>query len=326
MIENIHFLRPAWLLVLPLVAVTWWLIRRRETAPSRPGSMIAPHLAAALTIGSHRAGALRPVDVIAIMLVIGFAGVAGPAWDRQSSPWYSETAPLVIALEVTDSMRSNDVLPTRLDRARIKILDLVGARTGARTALIAYAGSAHIVIPPTTDIDVIKPFLEGLDPAIMPVAGTSPAAVLPLAEDLLGSEPGSLLFVNDGFDDDDVSILGELADQPDAPVLAALVFGTNAGGLALMPDGNPVMGSAGARLDTRVDSKLLDRVASRSGMLVQRASHGDADIGRLLRGLESRLSRMEDPDAVWIDRAWWFVPPAMLLFLFWFRRGFTLCS
>ena len=70
-------------------------------------------------------------------------------------------------------MRSNDVLPTRLERARIKILDLVAARTGARTALIAYAGSAHVVIPPTTDIDVIKPFLEGLDPAIMPVSRSS---------------------------------------------------------------------------------------------------------------------------------------------------------
>ena len=54
-----------------------------------------------------------------------------------------------VAIEVSDSMRSNDVQPTRLDRARFKVLDLIAARTGSRTALIAYAGTAHVVVPPS---------------------------------------------------------------------------------------------------------------------------------------------------------------------------------
>ena len=55
------------------------------------------------------------------------------------------------------------------------------ARTGSRTALIAYAGSAHIVVPPSTDLAVLQPFLESLDPLIMPEPGANAAAVLPLA-------------------------------------------------------------------------------------------------------------------------------------------------
>jgi Ca-activated chloride channel family protein len=95
---------------------------------------------------------------------------------------------LVIAIEVSDSMRSNDLQPTRLDRARFKVMDLVAARTGSRTALIAYAGSAHIVVPPSTDSEVLQPFLESLDPVIMPSPGANAGNVLPLAQALLGEQ------------------------------------------------------------------------------------------------------------------------------------------
>ena len=57
----------------------------------------------------------------------------------------------------------------------MKILDLIDQRTGARTALIASAGTAHVVLPPTTDASVLKPFLESLDPLIMPAPGASAA-------------------------------------------------------------------------------------------------------------------------------------------------------
>ena len=70
-------------------------------------------------------------------------------------------------------MRANDLQPTRLDRARFKVLDLIEQRSGSSTALIAYAGSAHILMPPTKDLNVVKPFLESLDPAIMPEPGAA---------------------------------------------------------------------------------------------------------------------------------------------------------
>ena len=166
--------------------------------------LASPHLRDALTVNRSDHARIRPVDGVAITAVLIAIAAAGPTWSKQQSPWFAETAPLVVAIEVSDSMRANDLLPTRLDRARFKVLDLVAARTGSRTAIIAYAGSAHIVVPPSTDIDVIKPLLESLDPAIMPLGGAAATAVLPLAESLLGDEAaiGTVLFVNDGFDFD----------------------------------------------------------------------------------------------------------------------------
>ncbi len=324
--ELFQFLRPLWLLALPLLALLWWLVRRREAAGAQRVTLVAPHLQAPLTVNRDARRGFRPVDSAITALIVATIAAAGPTWSKQPSPWFAETAPLVIAVEVSDSMRSNDLLPTRLDRARFKMLDLIRERTGSRTALIAYAGSAHVVMPPTKDVDVIKPFLESLDPAIMPAQGANAAAVLPLAQDLLGDEAaiGTLLFVNDGFDPADIAPLAEFAAQSRAPSISALVVGADSGGVALMPDGSPVMGAGGGRLDTSIDAAVLRRISSEAGISVVRAATGDADVRQVLRHIDSNLRAAEDPESRWRDQAWWLLWPALLLSLFHFRRGWTM--
>lgn len=326
MIEVLHFLRPLWLLALPAVVLVWWLVRRRDSKRADVGTFVAPHLREALTINRDARKGIRAVDGVALAMVFVSVAASGPTWSKQASPWFAETAPLVIAMEVTDSMRSNDLQPTRLDRARFKVLDLVAARTGSRTALIAYAGSAHIVVPPSVDIEVLKPFLESLDPAIMPEPGSRASNVLPLAQTLLGDEAsvGTLLFVNDGFEASDIAALADFAGRPGTPSLAALVVGTDAGGVALLPDGSPVMAAGGGRLDTSIDTSLLRRAGSEANISVVRAGAGDADIRQLLRTIQSNLKHADDPDAQWLDQAWWLLWPAALLSLLWFRRGWTM--
>ena len=321
-----HFLRPWWLLSVPAIALVWWLVRRRESRRANVGEWVAPHLRAALTVNQGSSSGWRPVDFACTSALAMALAAAGPTWSKQPSPWFTETAPLVVAIEVSDSMRANDVQPTRLDRARFKLLDLVEARAGSRTAIIAYAASAHIVVPPSTDIDVIKPLLESLDPAIMPEQGANAAAVLPLAVELLGEDAaaGTILFVNDGFEVQDIPALGEFSVAEGMPSLAALVVGTGAGGVALYPDGSPVTGPGGGRLDTRVDETLVSRVEKEANMPVIRVAADDSDVRRLLRTIDSNLQQADDPDAQWTDFGWWLLWPGALLTLLWFRRGWTM--
>jgi Ca-activated chloride channel family protein len=326
MIELFHFVRPLWLLAIPVLALLWWLVRRSDSAEVEVGDLIAPHLRAALIVNHRSDSPVKPVDGVTITALCLTLAAAGPTWSKVPSPWFSETAPLIIAVAVTDSMRANDVLPSRLDRARFKILDLIGARTGGRTAIIAYAGSAHIVVPPSSDVAVLKPLLESLDPAVMPVPGTSAAAALPLALDLLGEEAsrGSILFVNDGFASSDLAPLTEFAGRADSPGLTALVVGTDEGGVALMPDGSPVTGRDGGRLDTRIDSALLRQLSASASLTVARMRTDDGDLRTLLRAIASHLSQAEDPDAQWLEQGWWLLWPAAFLMLYWFRRGWTM--
>ena len=201
------FLRPLVLLGLLPLALLWLLLRRRTAADAPAVPDIAPHLLAALTIGRSERRRLGAPDLLIGAAMLMTLAAAGPAWRPAPSPFVSETAPLVIALDLSPSMTATDIAPSRLERAKQKIRDLVALRAGARTALVAYAGSAHLVMPLTDDPTVLLPFLEALDPGIMPDAGRTASAALALAESLLAQEdtPGSVLFVTDGIDPADIA-------------------------------------------------------------------------------------------------------------------------
>jgi len=329
-LDLFHFLRPLWLLGLPVIGLAWWWARRRAVAvASALGRLVAPHLRDALTVGGARARRLRPVDFASVAAASLTLAAAGPTWSRQPSPWLVETAPLVIALEVSLSMLANDVQPTRLDRARFAILDLIAARRGARTAVIAYASDAHLVLPPTQDIEIVRPFLEGLSPRVMPGDGANASAAVAVAETILNEGEGgraagaTLLFVCDGFDAVDLPAIAALEAADGGPAMLALVFGSEEGGVALMPDGSYATTRDGRRVDSRVDTAALRRFEREAGGMVVRASVDGRDIRRLSRRIESRLeqARSDDPNVRWNDRGWWFVWPAAAIAAGWFRRG-----
>lgn len=325
-LELFHFLRPLWLIAAPAVLLIWWLVRRQSTKSELVAGVVAAHLQDALTTGRSSKSWLKPVDIFTVAMLAATFAAAGPTWSKQNSPWFSETAPLVIAIEVTDSMRSNDLQPSRLERARFKVLDLLEQRTGSRTALIAYAGSAHIVMPPSTDKEVLKLFLESLDPAIMPSEGTNAASVLPMAEQVLADESviGTILFVNDGFESQDIPVLAEYSARADSAALVALVVGKDAGGVALMPDGSAVMSSSGGRLDTSIDTGMLRRAESEGNVSVVRSITDDGDVRELVRQINSNLQQADDPNAQWLDQAWWLVVFSTFFMLPAFRRGWTM--
>ena len=192
---DLHFLRPAWLWGLVPVAVLFLVLSRRSDPRRRWKPMIAPHLLDHLTIRPRGRVWIRPIHQVTAAAALACVAVAGPTWEREVSPFAEDTAPLVIALDLSQTMDAIDVQPTRLERAKQKIRDLLALRTGARTALIVYAGSAHTVLPPSTDAAMFETFLDGLSTSIMPSPGKDPSAALSLADSILArdSVPGSIL-------------------------------------------------------------------------------------------------------------------------------------
>ena len=323
-----HFIRPAWLLALPLVAAIWWAVRRRERVRQTSSTLpMAAHLMDALTVNRSARSGWRPVDLVAASLIMAALGAAGPAWQRIPNPFFTETAPLIVALETTPSMQANDVTPTRIERAKVKLWDLMQRRSGGRTALLAFAGSTHLVLPPTEDPQIVKPFMEALSPEIMPVAGQNVAGVLEAAHALLVREntPGSILIVSDGLDSADIPALAAYQAQPDAAGVVMLVVGTEAGGPVQRSDGSFVTGRSGTLLDTGVDARHLERLAD-TGVSVIRATTDDADLNRIQRRVASNLQNALDQDdaAAWDDQGAWLAWPGALLLLLWFRRGLTM--
>ncbi len=298
-LSEFHFIRPVWLLLLPVIAAIWFLIRYRARKAGVPDAGLAPHLRDALTLRTNDRKRLLPVDWVAAIISLALIGAAGPAWTRIPDPFVAQTAPMVVILKVTPSMTANDVVPTRLERAKQKTEDLLKLRAGARTALVAYAGTAHLVVPMTNDPTVIKPYLEGLDPEIMPKKGADAVTAFETATAVLKNEEtsGAVLFVLDEIGSQEVDTLNA-ADDPDVAI----------GALEMLPEG--VAGSELANLD----------------FIRVRVSPDDADLRTLDRALNADYRRALNQSGTqpWDDRGWILAWPAALLALLWFRRGWTM--
>lgn len=327
-IELFHFLRPAWLAALPLLGMIWWLVRRQNAARAQWPTEIAPHLLGHLIVNRSSARRLLPVDQVAVVLMLAAVASAGPTWSRLPNPFLAETAPLVVVLEVSETMMANDVTPVRLERAKIKILDLIGRRAGARTGLVAYAGSAHVVLPLTDDPKIVKPFLESLSPSVMPKLGENAGDALVVAKAMLSREdtPGSILFVNDGIDRADISAFEKEAQNTAGQGLSALILGTEAGGNILLKGGRFATSASGRRLSSGVDATALELWRKSGHVQVFRATNGSEDLDRIEGVIQSHFEAALDADDrfQWEDRGWLVIWPALLLGMFWFRRGWTM--
>jgi len=289
-----HLLRPLWLLALiPVAAVVAW-IRWRQSPQAQWGGVIAPHLLNHLIVQPGAGRDISPLYLVAVTLSLGIIALSGPTWRRELPPFVEDKAPLMIALALDASMGQSDVAPTRLERAKQKIRDLLAARAGARTGLIAYAGTAHLVMPLTDDRAVIEPFLAALAPGLMPSAGKNTAAAVALAAEALATEtvPGTILVVVDDSAEEQGAV--RQAAGRNGLLKLSITPERKGGGLALRSD-------------------------------VVQVSIDDADIAALERRIETRYQAAQGDTfgTQWRDEGFWLLLPIALLSLLWFRRGTT---
>ena len=310
-----HFLRPWWLLMLLPVLLVWLGLRFQESAAWKWRAVIAPHLLEHLVVTPAGRARVRPLHLLTLLMVIGSIALAGPSWRREPPPFAKDTAPLVLALDLSASMLVGDIQPTRLERAKQKAADILAGRSGARTALLAYAGSAHMVLPFTDDPKAIEHYLSSLVPELMPVPGKDAATALALAQQMLAAEetPGTILFLTDGIEEASQPAFREHR-QTSRDQLAFLAVATERGG------------ADEAGIVHRLDRAGLESLAADSGGFLTLVTVDDTDVERLERRIASHLTEVqqEDQEGRWRDEGYWLVFPVALLGLAWFRRGWSI--
>ena len=196
MMGDFHFLRPWWLVALPLALAIVWLVKRSSDPHAMWKGIVADHLLPHLVLGGRGRTAKGPLIAMVAAMVVSCLILAGPSWRKEKSPFADDAAPLAVVVQITPSMKTEDLAPDRLTRSMQKVHDLLALRPGSKAALIAYAGSAHLVMPPTMDASIIDTFGASLDPKIMPVEGDSVAEAFALADKTLaGAGGGSILWI-----------------------------------------------------------------------------------------------------------------------------------
>lgn len=323
-IAEFHFLRPAWLLLLPLAIVFYWALLERHSAERIWRGVIAPHLLSHLTLNRASGWRLEPRLTMTLALALAGFGLAGPTWQREPPPFVEDRAPLIIALDLSPSMNSVDVQPTRLTRAKQKIRDLLALRYGARTALVVYRGSAHMVLPLTDDGKILASYVDLLETNLLPLDGKRTDTALLLADGMLAKDPvpGSVVLLTD-------SVESSAAERVQAADNSRTTGGAQGHDLAFSPRrlvwgmGSESMIPTVKASAFKTDS-LIDFATSISARYVPLTLDND-DVVSVQRQIDSHLeqARASTSTVRWRDAGYWLLWPIVLLAALSFRRGWT---
>jgi Ca-activated chloride channel family protein len=298
MIESFHFLRPAWLLLLPLVAGLWWLTRKNQDPLRGWRRLIPSELLNPITVGQDsRNSWLSLLPLIAALLAA--LALAGPTWKPEPSPFADDPVPVVVVLKAGESMNLTDLPPTRMERAHLKITDLADQRKGQPLGLVAYAGSAHLVLPPTRDTLVVAQMAAEISPDIMPKPGDDLPAALRLAHQNLGDLGGSIVVLTDSVPESDTDALRTFRKEFRTPVHF----------LAIARPDTPELDTiktAASTLDASLTPLTPDSTDIAS--LIKKTARTPVAVAAAGQGTR------------WSEAGWWLLLPIALLVLINFRR------
>jgi len=326
----LHWLRPEWLLALPLLGWLLWQRWHREKRAGRWQKILPVAFHRVLLSGGTGRSSKLPWIALGLGWLLALLALLGPSWQRVEQATQKPEDPLVVMLELTPEMLATDSSPNRLEQARRKLYDLLQNRSDAQTAVIVYAGSAHTLVPLSDDMGTSRNLLEALKPSIMPQPGHRADLAIDKALTLLDQGAlgqGRLLLITSSLSEQERSGIRQ-ALQGHAPQLLILGIGSREGAPVVDESGQFLKDDQGAILLPRLDSPSLRAFALDVGGRYRQARLDDND----LRG----LGLLDDPRHLrdngqtlqldsWADQGYWLLLPLLLLVACAGRRGWLFC-
>ncbi len=233
-LAEFHFLRPLWLLLLVLIPIIYRTYKSYRPESSSWAQAIDRRLIGFLLEQGAHSERRTPLYLLITSVLLTSLALAGPVWKKIPVPVHKAEDALVIIMDLSLSMQATDLKPSRLVKARHKLIDILDVRQQGQTALVAYAGDAHIVSPLTDDTETIKSMVPALSPLIMPAMGSRPDLAFQLALQMLDAsliKEGQILLITDGLRQQDSERIIDLLEHTEH-TLSLLSIGT--------PEGAPI--------------------------------------------------------------------------------------
>ncbi len=235
---------------------------------------------------------------------------AQPRWGFTWRELRAEGVEIVVALDVSRSMDAQDIEPSRLERGRREILDLLQLLPTDRVGLVIFAAGAYPRVPLTLDHDALARIVRSTDSGTIRAQGSSVASALTEALPLFsadGKADRAIVVLSDGeVWDDDLAILVTALQEADVRVYA-LGIGTEGGAPIPLPGGG-FKKDAGSVVLSQLQEDGLKRVASATGGAYIRSVAGAQDVRALAERLHGELAASVTTvkrDKVWDERFQW---------------------
>jgi Ca-activated chloride channel homolog len=301
------FANPAYLtlalILLPAFGLfMWWAAKRQKSLLARLGEAhLINRLAASVNWRGRRWGAILMLAALALILF----SLARPQWGQEEQLVDQEGLQVIVALDVSKSMLAKDIKPSRLDRAKLEISDLMGRLNGDEIGLVLFSGASFIQVPLTTDYGTALNYLDSAGPKVISRPGTVIGDAILTAlqgfDENLRSQK-VLIVMTDGEDheSDPISAAQEAAGQ--GVLIYTIGFGTVQGeSIPELNDRNEVVGykedQNGLVVISKLDEGALKSIAEIGGGGYFHAAPDGAELDELLTeignlqraSLESRL-------------------------------------
>jgi Ca-activated chloride channel homolog len=196
--------KPIWLLVLIIpvaLFIAELILRNRDRSVLKRFASLSmwPRLAPGQSVGLLRAKRL----LFAAGMILLVLGIANPRVGTRYEDVVREGIDIVLAVDVSRSMDSQDIRPSRIGKARYELAKFVEGMKGDRVGIVPFAGTAYPLLPLTLDYSAAKLFLELLDAELIPNPGTALSDAIETSAEVFSDDAGRakvIVLVSDGED------------------------------------------------------------------------------------------------------------------------------
>jgi len=265
-----------WLLLVPAALLAAEFVRRKRAAAAgdHPKILHAEAGTHHLSLVTSAGGVRRARWWLCAGLGLAVLALARPQWGRIDEPVFDQAREILIAIDLSRSMLTPDVRPSRLERAKLLTQSLLEKLAGERVGLVSFAGTAFLQSPLSSDYEILREFLPAMGPGFLPEGGTNYRALIETSVAAFGTSAADryLIILSDGeaTDDDWRSQAAELKKKGIRVI--GLGIGTTAG--AMIPDGAGafVKDQRGAVVLSKLEGGTLQELASVTGGTYRDAS------------------------------------------------------
>lgn len=262
---------PAWLLVwigLPILAIAAMLLARFKREPW--DQFTAKRLRNKLIRKDHPLPRWLALGLLLAAIGTFAFALARPQGDAGVKTEKSIGRNVMIALDLSRSMRVEDVSPDRLGQAKVLIYELLETLENDRVGLVGFAGSPFLFAPLTIDHAAVKETVEQIDEEWVPTGGSDIAAAIQMATETLketGQKNNALILISDG-EEHEGDLDAIVADAERAGVsIFSIGVGSEDGGFVPHPDyaGGYLVDGSGSKVLSRLQPDVLRKLATSTG-------------------------------------------------------------
>ena len=254
------------LAVIPVLALVRWLLERKQHKRLRKFG--DPELLSQLMPDVSRWRPAAKFWMLEAALALLIVMIARPQMGTRISHDKRTGIETIIAMDISNSMLAEDVVPSRLDRTKMMVENLVDNFTDDKIGLIVFAGDAFVQLPITSDYVSAKMFLSDIHPSLMATQGTDIATAINMATNSFTQQQGvgkAIIVVTDGEDHEGGAL--EAAKDAKKKGMRVYVLGVGSPNGAPIPlgNGNYTKDRTGNTVMTKLNEEMCRQVAEAGG-------------------------------------------------------------